>query len=186
MSVRENIIYIPESCMGENYDFTYRNLDVKDKVILEFGAEVGSTASYFLRHGAKRIISVEGVESWYNKLVENSKNMQGLCEPIHLMVNDPKQIEDLILKYKPDILHMDIEGAEKYLLGVSDKIWETIPIIDLEIHKDWNMLWSFVKRLMLLFYEINLYALDPSHRGWVLTATKMDKKNILNCTGYSI
>jgi len=186
---RENIdkiLYIPESCLGENYDYTYRNLDVQGKTILEFGAEVGSTASYFLRHGAERVISVEGNGNWYNRLVENAKQMDGRCEPIHLHLSNSADLEKLIKKYKPDILHMDIEGDEKYLLELSDELWDTIPIIDLEVHKDWNMLWEFVSRLFKLCYEINLYTLDPKHDGWVLTAVKMDPKNFLDCKGYAI
>ena len=184
--IRPEILYLPESCLGENYDYTYRNLDVLGKTILEFGGEVGSTASYFLRHGAKRVISVESNKGWYDRLVENAKQMDGRCTPIHLHLSNSADLEKLIKEYKPDILHMDIEGYEKYLLELSDELWNTIPTIDLEVHKDFVMLFEFVKRLFKLCYEINLYALDPLHDGWVLTAVKMDPKNFLNCTGYSI
>ena len=184
--INPSILYLPESCIGENYDYTYRNLDVQGKTILEFGAEVGSTASYFLRHGAKRVISVEGNKGWYDRLVENAKQMDGRCEPIHLHLNNSADLEKLIKEYKPDILHMDIEGDEKYLLELSDDLWNTIPVIDLEVHRDWKMLWEFVERLFKLCYELNLYNLDPSHGGWVLTAVKMDPKNFLDCGGYAI
>ncbi len=179
-------IEIPPVAIGENYDFSYR-ANYKDKVILEIGADIGSSASYFLQHGAKKVYSVEGNIRYYNMLVENAKQMEDLCKPILMQVERAEQLKALFLIYKFDLLHMDCEGCEKLLLELDDELWNKVFIFDLEIHYDMKMLLAFVERFLKLNYEVLVFTLDPVHKGYIMLATKMS--GLGQCTfeeGYRI
>lgn len=44
----------------ENYDVQWGQTNYKDTIVLDFGADVGSTASFFLQKGAKKVVAIEG------------------------------------------------------------------------------------------------------------------------------
>jgi hypothetical protein len=177
---------IPPIAIGEDYSFSYR-APYKDKVVLEIGADIGSSASYFLKQGATKVYSVEGNKRYYDILVENIKQMEGKVEPIHMQVEQASQLKELLEKYQIDILHMDCEGCECLLLELDDTLWLKIPIFDLEIHWDMKMLTDFVARFLRLNYEVLVFTLDPKHGGYIMLATKMSGES--QCTfeqGYRI
>jgi hypothetical protein len=82
------------------------------------GCDFGSTADYFLRNGA---ISVVGVDAnpEYIKLAW-SYNIRNFL-PIHMTITNSRQIEVLINTIMPDVVKVDIEGAEKVLLDLSQE-----------------------------------------------------------------
>lgn len=63
-----------------DYDF----LDVKDKVVLDVGANIGDSAVYFAVNGARKVIAIEPVKETYNILVRNimANNFQDLIIPL--------------------------------------------------------------------------------------------------------
>ncbi len=188
METESRIIVIPEVAIGESYDWSYRYLDVKNKIILEFGADIGSSASWFLRHGARNVYSVEGNRAWFDQLVKNAEKMDRRCCPIYSFITSSRQIQAIMDSVgKIDLLHMDIEGAEKYLLDLTDEVWKRIDQYSIEVHKELGLLLNFVERFIRLNYEVKVYTLDPLHNGWVLYASRIDPKN--QCTfeeGYRI
>jgi hypothetical protein len=100
---------------GENYDRHWNFTSFEDKVVLELGADYGSTAYYFLGKGAKRVIAVEGDAGLAKKLASNFKKDERVI-PISGFIEKAEQIDNLILSYHPDIVKVDIEGNEKCLL----------------------------------------------------------------------
>jgi len=100
---------------NENYDKHWNYVFFKDKIVLDLGADYGSTASYFLHRGAKRVIAVEGNKQFAEALRENfKKNMR--VTPIELFIRSPSDVDDLISQYAPDVVKVDIEGYELTLL----------------------------------------------------------------------
>jgi hypothetical protein len=102
---------------GEDCNAHWNYASFKGKVVLDLGADYGSTVRYFLKKGAKFVIAVEGNPKLAREL---KKRYQGsekvLCE--ELMINAPEDINKFI-SWKPiDIAKVDIEGAEKFLLSL--------------------------------------------------------------------
>lgn len=159
--------------IGGKYENCYRGLNFEGKTILEIGADVGSTASYFLKNKAKRVISVEGNSTYFNRLEENSQKLGN--EPVFLMVDNKEKLESLLNSYKPDILHMDCERCEKLLLDIKDEILKRIPEYEIEVHTSKELLQNLMEKFLDLNYEIScfLYVIQPSNYTWILTTKKM-------------
>ncbi len=100
---------------GEDYDLFWNHVSFGGKRVLDLGADYGSTASYFLRKGAKQVVALEGNHALASKLRENFAGDVRVV-PIEKMINDAATLTSLISRYSPDIVKMDIEGAEYYLL----------------------------------------------------------------------
>ncbi|MGB9779197.1 MAG: hypothetical protein ACPLW8_07295, partial [Candidatus Bathyarchaeales archaeon] len=104
---------------GEDYDRHWNYASFKNKVILDLGADYGSTAYYFLRKGASKVVAVEGDSELASKLRLNFQNDNRVI-PIEDFIDDPKKIEALISKHHHDLVKVDIEGAERHILNVSN------------------------------------------------------------------
>jgi len=127
--------------MSQHYDTEVFGISFKNKIILDLGASNGDSAEFFLFKGAKCVIAVEGGASdanLYAQLELNSKLFNEKMIPIHLQIEKPKDIENLILEYKPDILKSDIEGAEIHLLNIKDEIWKLVPEYLVEMHEGYG------------------------------------------------
>jgi len=90
-------------------------VDYVGKTVLDLGADKGSTIMYFLRNGAKRVIAVEGNPELFAELEKMFVgNPHVIYYPIRISCGE--DIEKLLQGYKPDIVKVDIEGAEEHLL----------------------------------------------------------------------
>ena len=108
--------HIP-SMLDEDYNKHWNYTSFVGKTVLDLGADYGSTADYFLLNGAKRVIAVEGDKELARKLYGNFGNdKRVVC--IEKWISSGKDVNMLIEKYHPDIVKVDIEGAEKSLLDV--------------------------------------------------------------------
>jgi len=102
---------------GEDYDRHWNFTSFKNKVILDLGADYGSTAYYFLRKRASRIIAVEGDPQLASMLKFNSQKFKKII-PIENFIDSSEKIEKLISDYHPDLVKVDIEGYEKLLTNI--------------------------------------------------------------------
>jgi GT2 family glycosyltransferase/precorrin-6B methylase 2 len=111
----------------EDYDVHWGFADYTGKTILDLGADVGSTASWFLRHGAKAVTAVEGSPIFFKKLKRNAKRLPNTTIIRQMIQGD----EDLakLLEIPADVVKVDIEGAENFLALVSRKT--------LRLHKEY-------------------------------------------------
>ncbi len=99
----------------EGYDDHWGYTNFEGKIVLDLGADYGSTVSWFFQKGAKKIIAVECDRERFRKLVDNFGNDPDVvCIKEKILSGD--QINELIRKYKPDIAKFDIEGDEVNLL----------------------------------------------------------------------
>jgi SAM-dependent methyltransferase len=134
---------------GEDYDSHWGFTNFKGKTVLDLGADYGSTARYFLRRGARRVVAVEGDPRLAEELEENFRG-DGRVVPIHLFIEGTEQVAELIERFDPDLVKVDIEGAEKVLLDlprglVKGREWLV------EVHSD-----ELYERLKRLFLECGL------------------------------
>jgi len=123
---------------NENYDDCWGSVDYKDKVVLDLGADYGSTAYYFLKHGAKRVVAVEGDPPLASQLLTNYDNHPQV-ECVYGWIDAPKGIEFLIRRYcahpSCDLAKVDIEGAEKHIAMVDPQWLLSIREWLIEVHK---------------------------------------------------
>lgn len=120
---------------GSDFERDYGFIDYKDKVVLDIGADYGTTAAFFLRRGAAGVIAVEGDEAFFSALEENVREVSDVIA-VKCLVSGPSDFENLIRTYRPDILKVDIEGSELHLLDVDDRTLLKVPEYVMEIHTE--------------------------------------------------
>ena len=118
---------------GAQYGEKRLSISYQGKKVLDVGADVGSTADFFLRRGAQLVIAVEGNKNYYEKLLENARKVPGI-KPVFLYIKDPSHFADLIKNYRPDVLKADCEGCEKHLNMVPEKVFIMVPEYLVETH----------------------------------------------------
>ncbi len=117
---------------GENYDDHYGFINWNGKVVLDCGADYGSTAKFFFSRGAKKVIAVEFDNQYWDALVALSKESEII--PVRKFLATAGDFEDLIDNYDVDIIKVDIEGGETGLLDVSCEYLRKIPEFAVEYH----------------------------------------------------
>lgn len=162
---------------GEDYELQWGKADYRGKIVLDIGADIGSTAAFFLRKGAKRVIAVEGAKVCFIRLRANADIFNDIV-PIFDFVESPGQIENMIQKWTPDIVKMDIEGHESNLFQIRDEVFNKVPTYIVEVHSG-SLLNSMLEKCVRNNYEIlSIHAIDPSVRI-VLAERKTSKENVL-------
>ena len=146
--------YVPVLFEVDDYEKFYGTIDYKDKVVLELGADRGSTAWFFLEKGAKKIISIERDDIYFSELCYNIEDDERVI-PIHIEINNSIYLPILIRFFKPDILHSDCEGGERFLLDVDDSLFSTVKIYQIEVH-GYELHERIIEKLNRLKYEISM------------------------------
>ena len=151
-------------------------LDVEGKVVLDVGADYGSTADFFLRRGAARVIAVEGDPRSFrrlNALAEQRANLKAVQKRIASVTD----WQELLVSHAPQVVKADCEGGEGFLLDLDDRLFRKPEAWAVELHtkeqaERWgnfypwgsmDTLWvRFLEKLLDCGYEI---AKDVPH--WV-------------------
>jgi len=120
---------------SEDFNWQYGLIDYEDKIVLDIGADYGSTADYFLSKGASLVVAVEGSTRYSRNLVRNAKSLKNVI-PICLWVTKPETLIEIIQKYRPDVAKVDCEGCEVQLFNVPDDVFSAIPEYVIETHSD--------------------------------------------------
>jgi len=117
----------------ENYDECWGQTCYEGKTVLDLGADYGSTAYYFLKKGAKKVIAVEGNESFVSKLNRNyGEDLRVTC--VMKWISNSSDIEELIKFYPSELVKVDIEGGEKHIVKVSPEILLSVKEWLIEAH----------------------------------------------------
>ncbi|MGC8588904.1 MAG: hypothetical protein ACP5LI_07775 [Hydrogenobaculum sp.] len=93
-----------------DYIWSYGKIFWYDKVVLDIGADIGSSALFFLLNGASKVYLVEKEEE-YRQTYRKLKEKYPLLQKTELI--EPKDIN----KVQFDVLKMDCEGCEFYMLN---------------------------------------------------------------------
>ena len=120
---------------AENYERMYGFVDVKDKTVLDIGADWGSTPHFFITKRAARVIAVDGNRSFYDRMVKNLKDEPRVL-PVYLYIKSTEDISGLIEQYKPDVVKIDCEGCEQFLAGVPKEVLQIPKEYIIETHGD--------------------------------------------------
>jgi len=156
--------------LWSDYEGEYGFVNYKGKVVLDIGADYGTTAAYFLRKGALRVVAVEADDSCFGMLVKNAVG-ESRVEAVHCVVSSPEQFEGLICAYRPDIVKVDCEGCEVSLLEVPDKVFSSVPEYVMEIHSD-DLNDLFIQKFGKLGYSVD-HADNWIPRVWIIHAKRL-------------
>ena len=120
----------------EDYEKNYGIIDYRGKLVLDLGADRGSTASFFLAKGARKVIAVEGNRVLARELRAECEKPQwkDLIVPIELWISEPAHIENLITTYKPDVVKSDIEHWEILFPDCKADVLKNVREYIMEIH----------------------------------------------------
>lgn len=114
------------------------NVDVKDRVVLDLGAgdfgrcgslEWPSTGDYWLQQGAKHVIAVDREE----RDLDHYRGRDGVTA-VARDIDSADAIVDLLLEHVPDVVKVDIEGAEAHFLHVEPDIFRIPRAYAFETH----------------------------------------------------
>lgn len=115
--VLKHIPSIKYHTVRQEFQETYAQSNLNDKVVIDVGADIGITPSLFIKHGAKKVIAYS-LDRQSNKYVDRAVEWRG------------KWTGELP---KGDIFKIDCEGCE-YVLDSPDKIIELYPEWYIAIH----------------------------------------------------
>lgn len=118
---------------SENYDLHWNYVSFEGKVVLDLGADYGSSAYYFWKKGATQVVAVEGDHKNAEKLRINAKKYHFIV-PIEKYVDSSDDFTFLIDRYNPDLVKVDIEGSEVHLLTCKDEVLLKVPEWLIECH----------------------------------------------------
>lgn len=130
----------------ENYKSMYAITNLKGKVILDIGADWGSTPHFFISQGAKQVIAVEGNEKYYKRMKENFRDDPRVI-PKFIYIIEARDIEKLIKEHSPDIVKIDCEGCERHLSRVQRSILKIPSEYIMETHLPYDVLASILVAL---------------------------------------
>jgi hypothetical protein len=160
-----------------NIERMYGSLDYTGKVVLDIGADYGTTARYFLERGAERVIVSEKNPEWIAMLEEYAESEPRLSVISSLGEGDPTE---LLAFYRPDIVKVDCEGCERLFLNVSDAVLAIPSAWVMETHTG-DLYSAFVFRFLKTAYMVRLidyHPVDPNRPQRVikvLTATRTEE-----------
>ena len=97
-------------------------LDVRAKVVLDVGADYGSTADFFLSREAAGVIAVEGDPRQFRRLEALAKQ-RGSLTAVQKRIASVADWRDLLTTYTPQVVKADCEGGEYWLLDLDDKLF---------------------------------------------------------------
>lgn len=117
----------------EHWGFLY----VQDKVVLDLGCGINSehtpTPWYFIQdRGAKKVIGVDSNPQSYQWFKQNY-NIQNFII-FSDVIDRYEKIVFLFDYFKPQVVKMDIEGAEIYMNALNNELFDTVEQIAIEYH----------------------------------------------------
>lgn len=124
----------------EDLEHHWGFVDWEGKVVLDIGADYGSTAYFFLTKGAKKIIAVEPHHehryldlSYYPRLCELAKKLPQI-HPVAKFITHAEDFEELLLNHDVDVVKVDCEGCEVFLLEVEPGVLRRASEYVIELH----------------------------------------------------
>lgn len=163
-----------------NIERMYGSLDYTGKVVLDIGADYGTTARFFLERGAAEVIVSEKNPEWVEKLEEFADADPRIW--VTGTVSRP-DAEELLWIYNPDIVKLDCEGCEGLFVdgeNVADGVFQIPEAWVVETHTQ-AYYDAFVTRFQALGYTVTLiddHPIDPKRPQRVikvLTATRTEE-----------
>ena len=108
-------------------------LDVRDKVVLDVGADYGSTADFFLQRGAAKVIAVEGDPRSFRRLKALAEQRANL-KAVQKRISSVADWRDLLSSYTVHVVKVDCEGGEGFLPDLDDRLFRKPEAWAVELH----------------------------------------------------
>jgi hypothetical protein len=101
------------------YERVYGGLHYQGKTVLDVGADVGSTADYFMQKGAACVYAIEGEQRRFSKLCQNIQTVLGdpgfqRVKPWHIFLGDAETLAGVIYQAHADIVKFDLDSPGKF------------------------------------------------------------------------
>ena len=137
--------------VGVFKDKEYSDLPVKDRVVLDIGANIADSAIYFAAQGAKHVLAIEPDERCH-KFAQKNVEVNGFSEVVNIIrgavvssnsnINENSSmklltLQDIIRNYdlESTILKMDCEGCEyDVILNTPPDVLRNFTHVKLEYH----------------------------------------------------
>ena len=162
---------------NEEYEKVYGYFNYSGSIVLDAGADWGTTAKFFISKGAKKIIAIEQADIHFKNLCENAKRNNKII-PLHLGIhlsdfhNNQNSLsitwEKLIFCFEPDFIKADVELAERYLVDVPNKLFKKIKGLVIECHGE-DIEISLTEKLLRNGFNIIGKHRDSSSIYWVVS-----------------
>lgn len=159
-----------------HYEEEYGTLDYTGALVLDIGADYGTTAEFFLERGARHVVALERDPEWRQRLRSWARNKPVTVEPEPLTAANA---EALFETHAPDIVKVDCEGCEAILLDLPDDVLAGPRAWVMETHTR-ELFESFRHRFRALGYRFEVvqeWGDTPGKNGKlckVVTATRED------------
>jgi hypothetical protein len=109
-----------------DYIWSYGSITWKDKTVLDVGADIGSSALFFLMNGAHYVYMLETEKEY--------KDIYGSLKQRHPLLKESAMLDSIQDTPKiVDVLKMDCEGCELQLL--TDELLDTVNEFVVGLHK---------------------------------------------------
>lgn len=118
---------------GMNVARHWGGFEVAGKVVLDIGADYGTTADYFLAGRAKLVVAVESDDLFARQLAVLAWERPGLIA-LHRHVSSAEDFQELFRRYLPDVVKVDCEGCECALLELDDEWFSRPALYAIETH----------------------------------------------------
>lgn len=145
-------------------------LHVQDKVVLDLGCGINSEHTptpchFIIERGASKVIGVDSDPQSYQWYKMNYNVQNFICYMD--MVDRYEKMEYYFDYFKPQVVKMDIEGAEIYMNALNNNLLNSVEQIAIEYH-NYPCLISIENKLKENNYELQYYKfehLNIEHQG---------------------
>lgn len=143
----------------EHWEF----IDCYNKIVLDLGCgrwehveyrdpSWPTTPEYLIQKGASKVYALDSDPNEYQWFKSTFKD-NGKIIPLLGKISSTEDAIEIIKKYKPDTIKMDIEGFEEAFLNVPDEQFSTVNFYAIETHSD-DLYNKFIEKFNKCEYEI--------------------------------
>jgi len=136
-----------------DYDEMYGGIDYTGARVLDIGADYGSTAMFFLDRMAAHVFASERNEAYREQLVEWATTWADVVTVLPAVTAE--NIEEIFVDINPDVVKVDCEGCERFLLELSAAAMHRPRAWVVETHSD-KVHAELMERFRLLRYRVEI------------------------------
>jgi hypothetical protein len=125
--------------LAQNYE--HLKCECKDKFVLDIGADYGTSAEYYLLHGARYVWAVDAGKEFVERMNRELCVMYpDKVTAQWFFINSPAHFDYVISRpvdlagKSPEIVKVDIEGFEIHMVGMNDEIFSAPNEYLIEVH----------------------------------------------------
>jgi len=115
---------------NQDYVNDYGGPDYENTVVLDIGCAL-HTPDFFLSKGAGHVIAID--IGRMEDIIEYAEKF-GQVTPLVMKIENHEQLEELYLKYWPDVVKLDCEGCEAHILRLNENIFRIPEWYVMETH----------------------------------------------------